>query len=329
MEDQNLLGSEIRQDYRNGFYSIMTLGRSKRPKGLEEETIETMDISNCPFERANDSMTTDIMRYGGPWQIKVIQNKYPELSGNTPFGETVDKDGLLTHIGGYGYNEVVIESPVHTEIFEAFSPEKLIDWLNVIIDREETLYARPYIKYVQVFKNYGVIGGASLGHPHTQIIAWPVLIGLIKKELDISKSYRQTNGTCLYEKIYDIEKGRVLIDNNSFFAIAPFGSRITAESMIVPKRHVSYAGELSSVEKYDFISILKTVLLTNRKLYGNQAYNFTIHEIKGDPDFHMHLEIYPRLSTMAGIELGENVFVNTVIPEEYAEEFRNSLKNSD
>ncbi len=329
MENQNLFGSEIRQDYRTGIYAIMTPGRSNRPKELEEETIEKMDVSKCPFERGNDYMTTEIMRYGDPWQIKVIENKYPELTGTTPFGEAIDKDGLLKHIGGYGYNEVVIDSPVHTDIFEAMPAEKLIDWVNVLVDREETLYGRRYIRYVQVFRNYGVIGGASLGHPHTQIMAWPVIIGLIKKESEVSKRYNENHGTCLYEKIYETERARILTENNSFFAIAPFGSRITAESMIVPKRHVNYVGDLSDSEKLDFVSILKTVLLTNRKIYGNQAYNFTIHELKDEPDFHMHLEIYPRLSTLGAIELGESVFVNMILPETYAEEFRTSLNASD
>ncbi len=328
MEDANIFGSEIREDYRSGFYSIMVPKRHNRPEEIREESTGQFGISQCPFEPANDSMASEIARYGNPWQVKVIENKYPELSGNTPFGETTDKDGLLKSVGGYGYNEVLIDSQIHTDIFEAMPLEKLKDWLDALIDREEVLYERRYIKSVLVFKNYGAVGGASLAHPHTQIMAWPLLIGLIKRESDVSRHYKENHGDCLYEKIYETERGRLLLDNDSFFAVAPFGSRTAAESMIVPKRHVNYIGDLSDTEKTDFVSALRSVLLTNRKIYGNQAYNFVIHEIKDYPDFHMHLEIYPRLSTLGGIELGENVFVNIILPEDYAEEFRKSITSS-
>ncbi len=121
----------------------------------------------------------------------------------------------------------------------------------------------------------------------------------------------------------------MLAENNNFFAIAPFGSRITAESMIVPKRHVSYLPELTIEEKKDLVSMLRAIIRTNKKLYGKQAYNFTVHELKDEPDAHMHLEVYPRMSVQAGIELGQNVFVNIFSPEEYAENFRASIVESD
>ncbi len=325
MEDLALSGSEIRKDYRTDSYSIIAPKRGSRPKELGEEDINKLDISKCPFERSNDSLTKELAKYGEPWEIKVIENVFPELSGNTPFGEFSAANGLFSSIGGYGYNEVLIDSQNHLDLFEDFSIDKLIEWLGVLIDREEVLYDRKYIKYVQVFKNYGGLGGASLAHPHTQIMAWPILIGTMDAESKIIKKRLKETTKCLYEELRDAEAGRLLVDNGNFFAIAPFGSRISAEAMIIPKRHVSYIGDLSNDEKRDLVSALKSILITNIKLYGKHAYNFTIHELKDDPDFHMHLEIYPRLSTFAGIELGENVFVNTIAPEEYAERFRNTL----
>lgn len=322
-------GSEIRRDYRTGFYALIAPKRGSRPVELEEEDVGATDLKSCPFETGNESLTTEIMHHGEPWTLRVIENKFPEFRGTTPLAFRNTSNGLVQYATGYGYNEIVIFSPNHTDTLATISQEAALDWLNALIEREESLYARKRIRYVEVFHNHGVTAGASLGHPHTQIAAWPVIIGNIRREMGVADKYRRENDSCLYEDVYEVEKIRLLAENETFFAVAPFGSRITAESMIVPKRHVGYLPDLTSEEKRDLVALLRSVLRTNQELYGKQAYNFTIHDIKDSPDYHMHLEIYPRMSTLAGIELGQNVFVNKISPEEYAESFRNSLVESD
>ncbi len=321
-------GSEIRKDYRTGYLSIVVPGRYKRPHEVEEEDLFKTSAEQCPFEPGNEKMSTEIMHYGDPWQIRVIENKFPELSPYTPFFSESKDRGTIKYMGGYGYNEVVIESPHHSDVLEDFPIDYLIKWLDILIERADVLYAKRYIKHVNIFKNYGAEGGESIGHPHTQIMAYPLIAGNVKKELAKTKSYSKENSSCLYEDIYETEKVRFLTENGSFFAIAPFGSRISAESMIVPKRHTNYIGDLAQKEKSDFVSILSSVLSFNKKLYGRIAYNFSIHDIKTDPGFHMHVEIYPRMSSLAGVELGQGIFVNTVTPEDYADAFRKMVLNS-
>lgn len=330
-DNDRFSGSEIRRDYRTGRLSIIVPGRSKRPKEVKEDDLAGLDLAKCPFEPGNEHMSTEIMRSGNPWELRVIENKFPELSADTPLDGNISflSEGkskeLLRYIGGYGYNEVVIESPLHNAVLEELSIEQLVKWLNILIEREGVLYTKRYIKHVFIFKNYGSEGGESIGHPHTQIMALPLVAGNVRKELKLAQKYENDNGSCLYEDIAEIEKTRMLTENDSFFAVAPFGSRISAESMIVPKRHMSYIGELSEKERRDFVSILAKVLSTNRKLYGKQAYNFAFHGIKDEPDFHMHVEIYPRMATAAGVELGEDIFVNTITPEDYSYKFRSLL----
>ncbi len=311
--------SEIRMDYRTGSYCVIVPGRSNRPEEVEENDIAAGDLSKCPFEPGNESQSSEKMRIGDPWKIRVIANRFPELSETTPVSST---DGLLSYTAGYGSNEIIIDSPSHFDKFEEMHSDQLWLWLNTVLEREQTLYSERYIKYVQIFKNYGHLAGASLGHPHTQIMAWPVVIGKIDYETRKLKKYKETDGKCLYEDVRTLEEPRKLFENNTFYAVAPFGSRATAESMIIPKRHVNYAVDLSTDEKRDLIDALTMVLKTNNKLFGRQPYNFTFHDMKDDPDFHMHVEIYPRLSMYGGIEIGEDVFINTVSPEDYAEKFR-------
>ena len=314
-------GSEIRRDYRTGFFSIIVPGRSQRPHELEEDR-GAQDLSKCPFEPQNIEENLKIMHVGEPWEIIAIKNKFPELNGETPLDK---KSGFLSSISGYGYNEVVIESPDHNLKLENMDIKHLDKWLGVLIEREEQLYSRNYIKYVQIFRNFGADAGASIGHPHTQIMAWPVIIGNIKRRAKITSSYRLKKGSCIYEDAIKIEEPRRLYENGSFSSFAPFASRMTAESIIIPKRHVSSLIELSQKEREDLLDEFRRIVSINKAIFGGHSYNILFYELKKNEDFHMHFEIYPRLSTLAGVELGQNVFVNTIEPEKYSQDFRARL----
>ena len=132
-------------------------------------------------------------------------------------------------------------------------------WLNTLIEREDALYLKNYIKHVHMFKNSGRAAGESLDHAHTQIMAWPELIGKLRAEYDIASSYNQKEGACIYEKVLDNERYRLLIETNDFICIAPFASRMAGESMILPKRHVTYLGDLTENERSGLVDVLKRI----------------------------------------------------------------------
>jgi UDPglucose--hexose-1-phosphate uridylyltransferase len=312
--------SNIRTDYRTGYYSIIVPGRTHRPEELEVKDEASSNLEDCPFERDTvDQKNLEIMHVNEPWTTMVIRNKFPELSGSTPLEY---EKGFFSSISGYGYNEVEIETPNHFEKFEEMDTKKSLEWLNTLIEREEDLYSRNYIKHVMVFKNSGAKGGASIGHSHTQIIAWPELLGTPALEIERAKKYENENNSCLYEDSLKKESERILFETEKITAIAPYGSRIAGESMLLPKRHVNYIMDLDEQEKEDLVEALKSIIRTNIKLFGKHSYNFVIHENRNEKDYHMHIELYPRLADFAGIELGQNVFVNTTVPEEYAKKFK-------
>jgi len=313
MEENLLVENEIRRDYRTGKYVIMAPNRGKRPEDFAVlKDIIVSDISKCPFEYGKEESNNEIMRVGDPWKIRVIQNKFPELVGSIPLMET---KGKLSKISGYGYNEVIIDSPDHNTPFELLPESHLKLWLDTLIEREISLYQRRYIKYVQIFKNAGEAAGESLSHPHTQIMAWPEIIGSIDDELKRIRKYKLDNNLCLYEDILYEERSRILLEDNNFIAIAPFGSRFAGESMIIPKRHISFFADLDNDLRQSLVNILKLILNINRKIFGNYSYNLVFKELKDYPDLHAHIDIYPRLSIEAGVELGNDVFVNQLLPD--------------
>ncbi|MGC8682040.1 MAG: galactose-1-phosphate uridylyltransferase [Candidatus Acidifodinimicrobium sp.] len=325
MDGESDLRNEIRRDYRTGRFTIIAPDRGKRPEDFFQPKKEPRIGTKCPFDPGNEEMTVEIMSVGNPWKVRVIENKYPEFSPEIPFEEV---DGKLEYISGYGYNEVVIDTPIHNMAFDKLKFEEMRLWFDTLIEREADLYTKNYIKYVQIFKNSGPESGESLVHPHTQIMAWPAVIGTIKDEIDHIKGYKDRYNKCLYEDLKELEADRILIETEKTIAVAPYASRFAGESMIVPKRHVNYLQDLTAEEKDDFINVLILILKTNKKLFGDFSYNFSFHDIKNEPDFHLHLEIYPRLSIPAGVEFGQNVFVNQLPPEIYSESFIQKLKES-
>ncbi len=329
--------SEIRKDYRSGYLVVISRLRSKQyissitteeyknnstafDKSLDLES----RLAKCAFEPGKEDLNKEVVRVGSPWEIRVIENKFPSLSKNANVSRWRGENGLFELIGGHGYNEVVIDSPNHEELLEGMNTNQLTQWLDMLIDREEELYKRDNVKYVQIYRNYGIKAGASIEHPHTQVMAWPILAGTVAKEVKSSKRYLKKHSTCLYEDALkkEVENGRILTENSTFIAVAPFASRFAGESMILPKRHLSYLGGTEKGERKDLVEILKSVLKTNKELFGDISYNFSFHDYKYNPDLHMHLEIYPRILNLAGVELGQNIFVNTMSPEDYAKEFR-------
>ncbi|MEM0111252.1 MAG: hypothetical protein QXS81_02055 [Candidatus Micrarchaeaceae archaeon] len=319
------LRNEIRRDYRTGRYVIMAPDRGKRPEDFIQTAKEPKIGGKCPFDPGNESMNKEIMHVGEPWKIRVVENKYPEFSPDIPLYLGGDK---LEFISGYGYNEVIIDTPIHNLTFDRLDEQSMRLWLDTLIEREADLYTRNYIKYVQIFKNSGVDSGESLVHPHTQIMAWAEMIGSIKDEVERTKDYKDRFGKCLYEDIVEEETARTLTETGRIIAIAPYASRFAGESMIMPRRHVNFLQDLTAEEKDEIIKVLSTILKINRKLFGDVSYNICFYDIKGEPDFHMHIDIYPRLNIPGGVEFGEDVFVNQLPPEVYAEAFRQRLEGA-
>jgi UDPglucose--hexose-1-phosphate uridylyltransferase len=318
---------EIRVDYRTGTKVIFSSVRNNKPAdfyNLSEDKWES-DVSRCPFEYGKENLNKTIKLVGGDehsWKLKVIENKFPMLSPQFDF---VPENSFLKEEPAFGYCEVVFETPLHNVRFSQLQKEDYLRWLDAIIEREEVLYSKARIKYVFTFKNEGPRSGASLSHAHSQIMAFEEIPKTIREEQAKIKAFYDKNKECLYEYAINYERERFLAENESFIAFAPFGSKMSSESVILPKRHINYVGLLSDREKSDFVDILSKVIKTNDVLFGRLSYNLLFHELKSDNSFHFHVEVYPRVITFAAVEfIGFNT--NQLFPEKYTEMFRGALK---
>ena len=186
-------------------------------------------------------------------------------------------------------------------------------------------------KYILIFKNYGKSAGASLTHPHSQLIALPIVPKRVNEEVKSASEYYDYKERCVFCDMIrqEMEEGeRVVLENEDFITFCPFVSRFPYEMWIMPKRHQS---DFNSLElDKDSVKRLGIILRDSmRKLkltLGDPPYNYIIHTspVNGHEreDYHWHVEIMPRLIEVAGFEWGSGFYINPVAPEAAAKNLK-------
>jgi len=327
---------ELRKDPITGRWVIISTDRSKRPSDFLRESAVQKGAPYCPFCPGNESKTpSEILAYRpnhGPrdsagWTLRVVPNKFPVLGieGN------LDRqaDGMFDKMNGIGAHEVVIETPNHAETLVTMPPKNVEELLWAFRDRILDLKQDRRFKYILVFKNHGEIAGASLEHPHSQLIAMPILPKQVVEELDGSKRYFANKERCIYCDIVKQEmeaRVRVVAENPDFVALAPYAPRYPFETWILPRRHES-AFENSPSHLYENLArMMRNVLTRAYHVLENPAYNMVIHtspvEDNTNDYYHWHLELMPRLTKIAGFEWGTGFYINPTSPEEAAQFLR-------
>lgn len=321
--------SELRRDPIGGRWVIIDTDHPSKPEDFEYET-STFRPGTCPFCYGNEFMTpeeiesirdhqTTINTPG--WQVRVIANKFPALQ----IEGDLDRRGIGIYdmSGGIGAHEVLIETPYHSK--------DIPDLLNNEVENFITMYCRRSIdlekdrrfKYVMIFKNSGVAAGASLEHPHSQIIALPMVPKSVMEEIRGAHNYFEYRERCIFCDIIRQEtqdKERVIIENDYFVSFCPFVSRFPFEIWILPKKHNGYFCHTPQEELPALAAILKETVTRLRKIFTNLSYNFIIHSSPINSDggiegYHWHIELMPRITRVAGFEWGSGFYVVPTPPE--------------
>ncbi len=265
------------------------------------------------------------------WKVRVVANKYPALKMEER--EIILKEaGMFKKMNGLGAHEVIIETPHHHKDFDNLSVDNIVLILKTYRKRYLDLSKDKRIKYILIFKNYGIDGGASLEHPHSQLIGTPIIPKRVKEELNGAKEYFDHNGRCIfcdYIKQEIESKDRLIKETEKYVAISPFAARFPFETWILPKYHNAYYEKINDNDILSLARIMKEILSKIKKKLNNPPYNFIIHTAPSkefstrewsdlDKKYHWHIEIIPRLTKIAGFEWGTGFYINTTSPEEAA-----------
>jgi UDPglucose--hexose-1-phosphate uridylyltransferase len=265
------------------------------------------------------------------WLVRVVPNLFPAYAPPENAGPPQGKKSPNL-IPAIGHHEVIIESPNHDDHPANASLDQLTLVINAYNDRLRELSAKPYVRYVSIFRNHGLEAGASLSHAHSQLITTPSIPKIVKDELAEAKKFHEKNGKCAFCDILKRErKGpRFILENSKFTVFAPYASVNPMEFWIFPTKHQTSPLDMQKIEIEAFAEALKECLCRLKILVNDPPYNYGIH-LSTDQNtsdyYHWHLEVYPRLAIWAGFEKSTGIYINTITPEATADNLRKPISS--
>jgi UDPglucose--hexose-1-phosphate uridylyltransferase len=331
--------SELRKDLISGRWVIIATERSKRPDDFRPRaaTAPVPEAAGfCPFCEGSESKTPpEVYALRAPgtapdspgWTVRVVPNKFPALTPGPPPPRATG--GIFQSMEGRGVHEVIIENPDHALELGDLPVAHIRDVLRVFQLRIEAIQKQLHYQYVQIFKNKGKEAGASLSHPHSQIVATPIVPKRVKEEIYGADRLYRTFKECGFCRILREEEAaaqRIIARNDHFAVFAPYASRFPFEMAVFPKRHSAFFAGVQENELGPLAEILKDVLTRLKRTVNDPPFNMVLHQApnpsmsaKDWPDLHLkshwHLEIIPVLTKVAGFEWGTGFYINPVPPE--------------
>jgi len=315
---------ELRHDAISGRTVIVAVERAARPFTVESPPTPKGAPDTCPFCAGHEEMTPPEVHRTGTgeretpgWRVRVVPNLYPIVErseGNAANETPVRGSGPVS-----GAHEVVILSPDHDAAFGDLDDDAAIEVVTVIRDRIRFHVAAGHA-YVQAFVNQGKPAGASIAHPHAQVVA----LDLIPPAVEAALERFATTDLVARELANARRDDLVVIDGpapawSPFSAYAPYGMRIAHRST---RARIDEATDA----EIGVVAIgLRDALVALHDTLGAAPYNVVFRTAppgRGAGEFHWFVDVIPRISLLAGFEEGTGIYVNTVPPEQAAELLR-------
>ncbi len=329
--------SELRQDLVSGDWVLIATGRARRPNEFSRHSAaeRPQPQAGCPFERLLPASLLVYDRAGTrhvptaknrpylarDWRVQVVPNKYPAF-GHAGTCALERKIGPYRWQDGVGFHEVVI-SRDHWRSIAEMDGSEVSSIIRAYRDRYLTLKEDECVQYISIFHNHGREAGATISHPHSQIIAIPVIPPDVARSIRGSAVYFGNNRACVHCRMirYETEDGRRIIHRNrDFVAFSPYVSRSAFEVRIFPLRHEPDFGTIADEAIGSLADALVAVLAKLSRGLKRPAYNFFIHTtptaaVGAARYYHWHIEIIPKTAVWAGFEIGTGIEISTIAPE--------------
>lgn len=323
--------NQLRLDPLTGRWVVVSVERGERPSAFvgRSAPIQADPARPCPFCPGNEESTPPALEtYGasGKWLVRVVPNLYPAFEGDQPF--VVEHRGpVFTQATAGGIHEVLVLSPDHDSGWDRLSEDQAALVMAAIRDRIEEHAMVPGLRYSQAIVNAGREAGASVEHPHGQLLG----MSFVPRELaEEQAGFSRFAGRCLLCTTADAEedaKHRVVYADDRVLVVCPFWSGTPFEMLLIPRAHSPHLHRSSPNDLIAVGKALRTVLGQLRDALGDVAYNLVFHSApyRAPEPYHWHVHVWPKLTTVAGFELGTGVLINIVPPEQACEELRLSV----
>jgi len=332
---------EVRIDPLSGHRTIVAGERSKRPGGQPTcSPAEPIDAERDPFAEGHEERTPPelyaVRPGGGPadspgWTVRVVPNLYPALTPAEPDGDgEVDRAGgaalaepargkpeLFTALPATGAHEVIVNGPQSVLSLAELGVEQVIAAVEVWRAR---MRAHAQSAYLQLIVNERREAGASLPHTHAQLYGLDFVPALVARERERASAYttRTMGGSLLGDLLAEEVRLReriVAVDEEAVL-LAPYASQLPFQLMLVPRRpraRFEDGGPSGAALLHEGLRRLA------RHFGSSPPLNLFVRTAPlGAEHFCWRIDILPRLTHLAGLELSTGVNLNIVAPEHAA-----------
>ena len=311
-----------------GRWVTIVAERSERPsdfapRSQQVESDPTLPCPFCPGNEGSSAPALETIGEGGDWEMRILPNKYPAFDGSEPFA--------VRHIGpvhvmaeASGIHEVFVYTRDHAGGIEQFDDRYASDIMQALKRRLIDHANSPNIRYTQAIVNHGREAGASLAHPHGQLLGLPFVPGEILEE---ERSFSRFESACILCATVEAELAggqRVVLATDDALVICPYWSGVAYEMLIIPRQHELHLQDASDDSLAAVGKAIRDALIHLGEIFGDVSYNLVFHTAPHHHTgaFHWHVHLWPKISTVAGFERGTGVMINIVPPESAAEQLR-------
>lgn len=334
--------SEIRRDRLHSKYVLIAPERMRRPDTLNAARMNTAS-KRCPFCEGNEMMTPPEIyavreneANAAEWKVRVVPNLYKAVQ--IEIDDHSRMTGMFESVPGVGAHEIVIDTPSHDSRLADLDSIEIRDWLSTIAARIIDLRQDERLIHTSIFKNQGEQAGATQQHPHTQIIALPIIPSNELNLLERHMQYYRRHGRSKVEDILENERLaelRIISERGDFTAYCPYASAYPFEVIIAPRRALSNLDELNRDDLLNLAALMKEIFGRLDKQLGNFDFNlaFRLAPLNSNFEnapffphlkdfFRFTIRIMPRIYRLGGFELSTGMLINPVEPEEAAKLLR-------
>ncbi len=316
--------SEFRRDPFLGNWVVVGFKKTK-----------TNAAGTCPFCPGNEELTPPSIREirdrDGTWLVRCFPAGNPVFQIEAAEGKKAE--GFYDKMGTLGADELIVENRSHTKTISAFDQAEMSRVVEMYTDRIIDLKRDQRFKYVQIFKNHGELAGSFIFHPHSHVLATPILPHQLTLEITNSRNHYLQKERCLLCDVVSQEarqEKRVVALTDHFMVLCPFASRVPFEVWIIPRAH-NPAFESWTDERVarEFVEVFLETMKRVEKVASSYSviihtspnvvrHGFADEDLRINDYFHWHVEILPRDVNSAKFKRDDQFYTVLTTPEEAA-----------
>jgi UDPglucose--hexose-1-phosphate uridylyltransferase len=334
--------SELRRDIVSGEWVVIALARGKRPRIKKKFSSLNRSLAACRFKELSNTLLLyalngrhkkkpalgravahpgDKAVWGMDWWVRVVPNVFPAFGSGRC--STMHRSGPYQWLDGVGSHEIVVTKD-HERSFAKMNDDEVELVIRAYQDRYLALKKDRCVRYVSIFHNHGPGSGASVYHPHSQIITTPIIPLDVYRSLNGAGRYFRKHKTCVHCVLLRYEqrvKERIVFENKKFIVLAPYASKSAFQLRIYPKDHSAHFEDIAPEERMALANALRMILAKFAKGLENTGYNFFVHTAPKNHGtefeyYHWHIELLAKTEIVGGFEIGTGIEIAVVSPED-------------